>query len=171
MNLFETERLAVRELTLDDAPFILRLVNDPAWLEFIGDRGVRTVAAARDYLEARILRMYREHGFGLWLVSTKADGVPIGICGLLKRPTLDDVDLGYALMPEFRGHGYAQEAARGTLVHGEHTRGLKRIIALTAPKNARSITLLERLGFRYERTVPFPTAEDLSAQFAWTAPA
>ena len=171
MNLFETERLIVRELTPDDAPFILRLVNDPAWLEFIGDRGVRTVEAAREYLEARIIRMYRERGLGLWLVAAKSDGAALGICGLLKRPTLDDIDLGYAFLPEFRGRGYAQEAAVATLAHGQSAHGLTRIIALTAPKNARSIALLERLGFRFECTIPFPTAEDTSSLFAWTAPA
>ncbi len=167
---FETERLVVRELTPDDAPFILRLVNDPAWLEFIGDRGVRTVEAARDYLEARIIKMYREHGLGLWLVAAKSDGAALGLCGLLKRPTLDDIDLGYAFLPEFRGRGYAQEAAIATLAHGQRAHGLKRIVALTAPQNARSLALLERLGFRFERTIPFPSANDVSHLLAWSAP-
>lgn len=169
MIVLETERLVLRELTLDDAAFIVRLLNDPAWIEFIGDRGVRTVEAARDYLDARIMKMYREHGFGLWLVATKTDGAATGICGLLKRPTLDDIDLGYAFLPEARGRGYAQEAAAATLAHGQRALGLRRIVALTAPANVRSITLLERLGFQFERTIPFPTAADVSHLFAWSA--
>ena len=167
MSVLETERLRLRELTLDDAPFILRLLNDPAWLEFIGDRGVRTVEAARDYLSAGPLKMYREHGFGLWLVETKSDAAAAGICGLLKRDALGDVDLGYAFLPEFRGRGYAHEAAAATLQHGRRVHGLRRIIALTAPGNARSIQILAKLGLRYERTLTLPPAARESQLFAW----
>jgi RimJ/RimL family protein N-acetyltransferase len=163
----ETERLRLREVTLDDAPFIVRLLNDAAWLEFIGDRGVRTPEDARAYLTNGPIKMQREHGFALWVVETKSDGAPIGVCGLLKRPTLEDVDLGYAFLPEARGRGYAVEAGAATLAHGRSAHGLRRIIALTAPKNARSIHVLGKLGFRFERTIPFPTANDESHLFAW----
>ena len=165
--IFATERLALRELTLDDAAFILRLVNDPAWLEFIGDRGVRTLDDARNYLENGPIKMYRERGFGLWLVVTKAAQEPAGICGLIKRANLDDVDIGYAFLPEFRGSGYALEAAKATLAHGQITIGLRRIVALTKPGNIRSSHLLAKLGLRFERTLPFPTAADDSHLFAW----
>jgi RimJ/RimL family protein N-acetyltransferase len=167
----ETERLVLRELTLDDAPFILRLLNDPAWLEFIGDRGVRTVEAAREYLETRILKMYCDHGLGLWLVETKDEKTPAGICGLLKRDTLIDVDLGYAFLPEFRARGFAYEAGLASLVYGRTQLGVHRIVALTAPKNLRSIALLEKLGLRFEHTIAFPSTSDTSCLYAWETPA
>ncbi len=170
MTILETERLRLREVTPDDAAFIVRLLNDPAWLEFIGDRGVRTEDHARAYLANGPIKMQREHGFALWVVEEKSDGTPTGVCGLLKRPTLDDVDLGYAFLPEFRGRGIAREAAAAVLAHGARVHGLRRIIALTAPKNARSIHVLETLGFRFERTIPFPTAADESHLFGWAAP-
>ena len=153
MSHLETERLALRELTLDDAPFILRLLNDPAWLQFIGDRNVHTLDAARSYLTSGPLAMYRERGFGLWLVELKPDATPVGICGLLKRETLPDVDLGFAFLPEFRGRGYGYEAAAATLAHGRNAIGLNRIVAVTASDNTRSIALLEKLGLRFEKTV------------------
>jgi RimJ/RimL family protein N-acetyltransferase len=167
VSVLETARLRVRELTLDDDAFILRLLNDPAWLACIGDRGVRTLEAARDYLSNGPLKMYREHGFGLWLVETKTARVPAGICGLIKRPALDDVDLGYAFLPEFRGQGYAFEAGAAVLAHGRNAVALRRIVAICKPTNARSIALLTRLGFRFERTIAFPSGADASSLFAF----
>ena len=171
MKPLETARLRLRELTLDDAPFALRLLNDPAWLQCIGDRGVRTLDDAREYLANGPIKMYREHGFGLWLVEAQAGGVPAGICGLIKRPLLDDVDLGYAFLPEFRGRGYASESATAALAHGRDALGLRRIVAICKPANAPSIALLTRLGFRLERTIAFPSAQDESRLFAWGEPA
>jgi RimJ/RimL family protein N-acetyltransferase len=171
VTILETERLRLREVTFADAAFIVRLLNDPAWLEFIGDRGVRTEEDARTYLTNGPLKMQREHGFALWVVEGKADGAATGVCGLLQRPALDDVDLGYAFLPEFRGRGLAREAAAAVLAHGARVHGLRRIIALTAPNNASSIRVLEALGFTFERTIPFPTAADMSHVFAWAAPA
>lgn len=171
MTVLETERLRLRVVSLDDAPFIVRLLNDAAWLTFIGDRGVRTPEDARTYLTNGPLKMQREHGFALWTVETKSDGAPIGVCGLLKRPTLDDVDLGYGYLPEARGKGYAVEAGAATIAHGHRVHGLHRIIGLTAPKNLGSIRVLEKLDFKFERTIPFPTANDVSHLFAWSTPA
>jgi [ribosomal protein S5]-alanine N-acetyltransferase len=166
----ETERLRLRELTTDDAAFILRLVNDPAWIEFIGDRGIRSLDGARDYLESGPLRMYREHGFGLWLVERKTDGAALGICGLLKRETLADVDLGFAFQPEARGHGYAHEAAQASLDYAVRRVGLRRVVALTAPVNPRSIRLLEKLGFQFESMVQLTAHGGESRLFGWQAP-
>ncbi|MDB6114780.1 MAG: GCN5-related N-acetyltransferase [Lacunisphaera sp.] len=149
----ETPRLALRQLTLADAAFVLELVNDPSWLRYIGDRGIRTLDAARDYIRHGPMVSHAQHGFGLDLVARKTDGVPIGICGLLKRDALEDVDLGFALLPQFGGQGYAQEAAAATLGHGRSVLGLKRIVAITDPANAASIRLLEKLGFRFERLI------------------
>lgn len=150
MSIFETERLTLRELTPDDAVFIFALVNDPDWLRFIGDRNVRSLADASAYIEKGPMDMYARVGFGLWLTALK-DGTPIGICGLLKRDTLEDVDLGFAFLPAFRARGYAHEAAAATMTYGRYELGLRRIIATTALDNDASGRLLEKLGFRFER--------------------
>ncbi len=148
----ETERLRLRRLSAADAGFVFRLVNDPDWLRYIGDRGVRTVEDAERYIANGPVAMYAQHGFGLLAVETREDPMPIGICGLLKRETLPDVDIGFAFLPEFRGRGYALEAARATLAWARFGLELARVIAITAPDNVRSRTLLEKIGLRYERT-------------------
>jgi RimJ/RimL family protein N-acetyltransferase len=153
MRVLETGRLVLRQIEAADAAFVLELLNDPSWLRFIGDKGVRTPEDARAYIASGPQKMYREHGFGLWLVESKADATPLGMCGLIKRPTLDDVDLGFAFLPRHCGHGYAHEAAAATLVHARTTVGLKRLVALTALDNTRSIRLLEKLGLKFERIV------------------
>lgn len=147
----ETDRLVLRRQTADDAPFIFRLMNDPDWLCHIGDRGVRTVADARAYILDGAVAMYEQHGIGLYLVETKAGRVPVGICGLLRRPTFEDVDLGFALAAAHRGRGYAREAAAATVVYGREVLGLDRIAAIVSPDNTASIRLLEGLGFVFDR--------------------
>lgn len=159
MKRIETERLILRQFTTDDAAFVLELVNDPAWLQHIGDRGVRTLADARAYLSKGSLASYAQNGFGLNLVELKSTGEPIGECGLIKRETLTDVDLGFAFLPQFRGMGYAEEAARATLKNARQILGLDRIVAIVSPENARSIVLLRKLGFRYEKSLHL-TPED-----------
>src|SRR5688572_11486644 len=114
MIVFETERLRVRHLSALDASFILRLVNEPGWLQFIGDRGVRTVDDAARYIERGPVEMQRKHGFSLFAVELRETARPIGICGLLKRDALEDVDLGFAFLADFQGLGYAFEAATAT---------------------------------------------------------
>jgi RimJ/RimL family protein N-acetyltransferase len=158
--LFETQRLILRYLTLDDAAFVLALVNDPAWLQYIGDRGVRTLDDAREYLRKGPIEMYARLGFGLFCVEEKSSGTPIGICGLIKRDTLADVDLGFAFLPAFRGGGYAFEAAAATLAWARDTLGMRRVVAIVSPGNARSIALLEKLGFRFEQTLRLPPKDD-----------
>lgn len=153
MTVLETDRLTIRRLTLDDAEFMLTLLNQPSYHQFIGDRGVRTVAAAREYLEAGPLASYAQHGYGLCLTLRKADGVPIGLCGLLRRETLDAPDIGYAFLPAYWSQGYAYEAAAATLDYGQRKLGLARIVAIVSPENYRSIKLLEKLGLGFERLV------------------
>ena len=165
MDVLETERLVLRHQTEDDAPFILDLMNDPDWLRHIGDRGVRTVAQARAYILDGAVAMYEAHGIGLYLVETRADRVPVGICGLLRRPSFADVDLGFALAAAPRGHGYAREAAAATVTYGRDVLGLKRIAAIVSPGNVASIRLLESLEFRFERTVE-PADGDVVQLFA-----
>jgi RimJ/RimL family protein N-acetyltransferase len=149
----ESDRLALRRLSVRDAPFILQLLNDPDWLRFIGDRGVRTLEDARNYILTGPLESYARHGFGLFLAELKADGTPIGLCGLLKRDVLEDVDVGYAFLPRFRGSGYAYEAAAATLRFAKDRIGLGRVAAITNPDNQRSIRVLEKLGMAFERMV------------------
>jgi RimJ/RimL family protein N-acetyltransferase len=156
LPVLETPRLVFRRLDDDDAPFIVALLNDPDWLRFIGDRGVRTPDDARAYLLRGPLAAYARVGFGLWRVERKADGVPMGICGLVDRDGLDDVDVGFAFLPAFRGHGYAFEAASATLVHARDVLGLPRVVAIVSPDNARSVALLEKLGLHFERMTTLP---------------
>lgn len=148
-----TERLVLRRFTVADAPFILVLLNDPAWLEFIGDKGVRTLDDARNYLRSGPIAMYEREGFGLFLVERKRDRIPIGMCGLIRRPSLTDVDIGFALLPDHRGQGYAHEAAAAVMAYGHAAIGLGRIVAITSPANARSAALLEKMGMTMEKTV------------------
>ena len=146
-----TARLTLREIDAGDAPFILTLVNDAAWLRFIGDKNVRTDDDARRYIEAGPAAMYAQRGFGLWLAERSEDGMPIGMCGLIKRDALPDIDLGFAFLPAYRGNGYAFEAAQAAIDFAWERLGLARIVAITAPDNGDSVRLLERLGFRFER--------------------
>jgi RimJ/RimL family protein N-acetyltransferase len=155
-EILATERLRLRRLILDDAPFILRLVNEPSWLEFIGDKGVRNEDDARAYLAQGPLDMYARLGFGLYLVELKNGGTPIGICGLIKREALADVDIGFAYLPEFQRRGYALEAARAVLTHARNDYALKRIVAITSPRNRSSIRLLAKLGMTLEQELDLP---------------
>jgi RimJ/RimL family protein N-acetyltransferase len=149
-----TARLVLSEFTPDDAPFVVRLLNDPDWIRYIGDRGVRTDDEARAYLERGPLALYARHGFGLWRVARRVDGQPIGMCGLIKRETLLDVDLGFALLPAFRGQGYAEEAAAATMQLASQRFGLARVVAIASPDNARSRRLLEKLGMTCQGPTP-----------------
>ena len=152
----ETRRLSVRRLTLDDAPFIWELLNDADFVRFVGDRGVRTVDDARDYLTKGPLEMYERLGFGLWCVELRTTQTPIGICGLLKREWLDDVDLGFAFLPDFRGEGYAFEAASAVIGHGFDHLALPRMAAIVSPGNVKSDKLLARLGMQFRSMVRAP---------------
>jgi RimJ/RimL family protein N-acetyltransferase len=151
--ILETDRLQLRMLTLDDAEFVLRLLNEPSFIQNIGDRQVRTVDQARNYILKGPIASYERFGFGLWLVENKSAAVPIGICGLLKRDVLEDVDIGYALLPEFCSQGYALESASAVMSYAGTVLGLNRVVAVTNPDNQPSIRLLEKMGFEFERMV------------------
>lgn len=148
MEIATTARLRLRTITLEDAPFYLELVSDPAFIANIGDRGIRSIAAARHALVTGPLAMQEAHGHAIWLVELRDSGRPIGMSGLIKRDTLDDVDLGYAFLPEWRGCGYAFEAGAAVLAYAP-TLGLQRVVAITSPDNAASNGLLRKLGFRF----------------------
>lgn len=151
--MIETARLSIRRMTPADAAFILALVNDADFLRHIGDRGVRSHDDARRYIETGPLASYDRYGFGLWLVELRADRTPIGMCGLLKRDTLADVDIGFAFLPAFRSRGYAREAARAVLEYGRRVLAIPRIVAIVSPDNTSSIRLLGKLGLVFERRV------------------
>ncbi|WP_420629743.1 GNAT family N-acetyltransferase [Candidatus Leptofilum sp.] len=149
--LIETKRLQLCHFCLDDAPFVLKLVNEPGWIRFIGDRGIRTVAQAEAYLRDGPMASYAANGFGLYLVRRTADNVRLGMCGLVKRPSLPNVDIGFAFLDQHTGQGYALEAAMAVLNHA-HT-DLKPVVAITAPDNVRSIKLLRKLGLQFKEFV------------------
>lgn len=151
-----TARTRLRELVPSDAPFLRELLNEPAFLQYIGDRGVRTDAEAEAFSESRYRASYREHGYGLWLVERLADGARMGICGFVRRDALPHADIGFAFLRAYEGQGYAHEAAAATLAHGASTLGLQHVLAIVHPGNARSIALLTRLGFRPSPTVRMP---------------
>ncbi|MEP7129448.1 MAG: GNAT family N-acetyltransferase [Chitinophagales bacterium] len=155
MNLIVTERLILSHLALDDAPFIFELLNTPEWIQFIGDRGIKTLDDAKLYIASGPIKSYDQNGFGLFLVKLKTDDTPIGICGLIKRPSLEDVDIGFAFLSAYTGQGYATEAAAATLEYGKVNIGLKRIVAITNDDNVHSIRLLEKIGLRFERKIKF----------------
>jgi len=152
----ETSRLTLSHLTIDDAAFVLALLNSPGWLRFVGDRNVKSIEEAERYLENRLLKGYRDFGFGHYRVALKNDNTPIGICGLVKREALEDVDIGFAFLPEYEGRGYAFEASLAVMEYAKTTLGLKRLVAITVAYNDRSIRLLERLGLEREKTFRMP---------------
>ncbi len=163
--LLETGRLRLRRLAEADAPFILRLLNEPSFLENIGDKQVRTLEQAKAYLEGGPLKSYAVHGHGLNRVELKDGGEPIGICGLIKRDQFVDVDLGYALLPEFGGKGYITEAAAAVLDQGRRDLGFTRFIAIVSPANARSIRVLDKLGFTAAGDVVLESSGETVALF------
>lgn len=155
-HILETERLLIREFTLEDAAFILELLNEPAFIQYIADKGVRDLAGAGRYLRNGPFVSYAKNGFGLWMVALKDGGDPIGMCGPIRRDVLPHPDLGFALLARHTGKGYAFEATSAVLAHARHAHKLDPILAITAPENSASIKLLGKLGFRYDRTLDLP---------------
>ena len=151
MIILETDRLILREFNTDDATFILILLNNPTWLQFIGDRNVKTLEDAQNYLLNGPIKSYRENGFGLSMVEIKNGNIPIGMCGLIKREALEHVDIGFALLPEYAGVGYAYEIASATMAYAKKSLRLDHIVAITSPANTRSISLLSKIGLYFEK--------------------
>lgn len=150
MLIGESERLRLRDVRIDDADFLCRILNQPSWLAFIGDRGVRNRDDAAAYIEAKVLAHHREHGFGMNVIERREDDTPVGLCGLVQRDFLPCPDIGYALLEDHWGHGYAREAAALVLDDAMQRLGLPRLLAITLPENQRSSHLLRTLGFRLE---------------------
>jgi [ribosomal protein S5]-alanine N-acetyltransferase len=152
-SVLDTPRLSLRHLTADDSAFLLELMNEPPYIENIGDRGVRTIADATRYIEEKYTTSYGRHGFGLYLVELVETSAPMGICGLVKRELLDHPDLGFAYLRRFWSNGYASEAASATLKYARESLMLPYIYGVVSPKNTRSIRLLENVGLRYLRSL------------------
>ena len=156
MKIIETERLLLREFTEGDAEFIFELVNEPGWIQNIGDRGVRTLEDARRFISDKLAASYAKFGFGLYLVELKETGASAGMCGLVKRDSLEDVDIGFAFLEKFWSKGYAFESASAVMDYAQNTLGLKRLAAIVSPDNRGSIKVLEKLGMHFERMIKMP---------------
>ncbi len=160
-HVLETARLELREVALGDAAFCLRLLNEPSWLENIGDRGVRSTADAESYIRSHIWAHYQAHGYGLYALQLKSIPLPIGLCGLLKRDFLAAPDLGFALLPDFVGFGYAAEAARAVMAYAQGKLGIGRLYAIVTRGNQRSVRLLGQLGFGHQGPCRTPSGEEV----------
>lgn len=163
-----TERLQMRPFDAGDEPFILALLNDPGWIRYIGDRNIRTLGDAGGYIE-RIRKSQDKFGFSLLRVALKADDTPIGMCGLIKRDNFEDVDIGFAFMPTYRGQGYARESAEAVRDYAMEALGMDRLVAFTDPENKSSCRLLEQIGFAYEGLIPWGTEGQLSTLYGYPA--
>jgi RimJ/RimL family protein N-acetyltransferase len=161
-----TPRLHLRRMNQDDAEFIIELLNDAAFLRYIGDKGVRTVEDARKYVLTGPIASYQQFGFGLYLVESRDSGERLGMCGLLKRDTLEDVDIGFAFLPQHRSKGFAVEAAAAVMRHARASLGLGRIVAITSQDNEGSAKVLKKIGFKYERLIQLPHDESELKLFA-----
>ena len=157
--LLDTARLELRWLTQDDAPMMLTVWNDPAFIRYVGDRGVRTVDQARAALDAGVLKLYADYGYGPFRVRRREDGADLGICGLFRRDGLDEPDIGFAILPDYCGQGFAFEAAVAVLDHARDVLKLPCVTAIVSPQNERSIGLLEKLGLRFEGPIRMPNED------------
>ncbi len=164
-TILETERVRLREFILSDADFILQLVNTASWLEFIGDKNIHTLEAAQKYIQTSLQKSYKKNGYGLWLMQLKETSKPIGMCGLVNRDSLEDIDIGFALLPKYERNGFTFEAAKATLHYAKNTLGIDKVVAITDAKNVASIGLLNKLGLQFEKEVHL-SADDVVLLFS-----
>jgi RimJ/RimL family protein N-acetyltransferase len=164
-EVLRTERLVLRHATQDDAAFVLELLNSRGFIEGIADRGVRTLEQAAGYIEGRVVGSYREHGFGMWVVTPKDEAEPVGLAGLVKRDVLEHADVGYAFLERAWGRGYAQEAAAGVLRHAREVLGIQTVVGITSPGNRASQRVLEKVGLKFTGMIDLPGWDELSAYF------
>jgi ribosomal-protein-alanine N-acetyltransferase len=160
-QIVETERLVIREVEEGDAAFMNTLLNSPGFLKYIGDRGVRSDEEARAFISERYRKSYSDNGYGLYTVLLKEACTPVGICGFVRRDTLPGPDLGFAFLPEFEGKGFGTESSKALLTYGREQLGFDRVLAITTLDNSPSIKLLQKLGFKFEKTIDSPDGESL----------
>ena len=168
MHVLDTERLRLRRIEISDAALILELTQDPDWIRFVGDPGLKIIADGEEFIRSRFHTAYEKTGIGLWMVEEKSTSTLLGICGLIDRESLDDVDLGFGFLKQHRRCGFAFEACLGCLEYAESVLGLKRVVAITNQENEASGQLLEKLGFAFEKLIPFEKEEVLLRLFART---
>ncbi|MGA8258821.1 MAG: GNAT family N-acetyltransferase [Arenicellales bacterium] len=166
MIIATTGRLVLREAVPGDAAFMLELMNEPPWRAFIARHSITTISRAAKYMEDKMMSAYARHGFGLWVVEILSSSMTAGICGLVKRGTLEHADLGFAFLGEFWGQGYALEACRAVLEYAARRLEMAKVLAITDPGNRRSIHVLDKLGFRYESTFSHPGANEILSLYA-----
>jgi len=155
-----TPRLRLRWMSEEDAGLALAVWNDPDFMHHVGDRGIRTLEEARNAMRGGMLKHYAQFGYGPYLLELREGGPPMGLCGLFKRENLQDPDIGYALLPGFRGQGYMFEAAQGVLVHARDDMGLPRLKAIVSLANTASVRLLEKLGMRAQGELRMPGEDE-----------
>jgi len=160
MKILQTKRLSLEEATIADAPFILKLLNSPGWLQFIGDTEIRTLEAAQKYIEYKLIKSYKENGFGMFKMVRQSDQAILGMCGLLNRTTLSDIDIGFAILAQYGRKGYTYEAASAILDYAQFNLKLKKVIGLTSMKNIKSQNLLLKLGLKKEGIVKWADTDE-----------
>jgi RimJ/RimL family protein N-acetyltransferase len=162
VKILETERTILREINAADAGFILDLLNQPSFIKYIGDRGVRTTEQSREFIESRFIESYKKFGYGLWAVELKDNHAPIGICGFVRRDSLPDADIGFAFLPQFERKGYAFETVAASMNYGRDVLHLKRVLAITSLDNESSIKLLGKINFKFDGLIKLaPETEEL----------
>lgn len=162
-----SSRLTFRQAVLADAPFFLQMLNEPDYHRFIGDKGVSDIATAERHIAEKIIASYQAHGYGLWIVETKLDGLPIGTCGLVNRPDFEHPDLGYSFLNDFHGKGYATEAARAVVEFSKRALNIDHLLGIVVPENIRSVRILQKCGFSRAKEMPFPTTGEMIDLYTW----
>jgi RimJ/RimL family protein N-acetyltransferase len=161
VQILETNRLILREVTLDDGQFIFDLLNTPKFKKYIGDRGVNSLEESREFIDTKYRQSYIDHGYGLYAIETKDDGKSVGVCGFVRRDTLPGPDIGFAFLPEFEGKGYGFESAKAVMDFGRDTLGFTNLFAITSQDNEVSGKLLAKLGFTFGELISMPNGETL----------
>lgn len=159
--MLKSDRLNLREATKSDSDFILELINQPAWKKYISKHSIKTQEQACTYIEEKLIVMYREHGFGMWVVESTNETSPVGLCGLLKRDSLKFIDLGFGFLPKYWGKGFATEASALCLHYAFERLNTPKVLAITVPCNDRSIRLLENLRFSYKEEYFHPGSSEV----------
>lgn len=167
MLILETERLILREITPDDAEFVLDLLNQPSFIKYIGDRGVRSLEQASEFIESRYIKSYVDNGYGLYAVELKADNTPIGMCGFVRRDSLPGPDIGFAFLPQYERKGYGFESAAAVMDYGQDVLGFKQVLAITSQENDASGRLLEKIGLRFDRLIELPPDSEVLKLFVY----
>lgn len=163
--MLQTKHFNLREASESDADFILKLINQPAWKQYISNHSIETLSQARKYISSKLTPMYDELGLGLWIVESIHDKLPVGLCGLIKRESLKHIDLGFGFLPQYWGKGFAYETSIQCLRHAFENLNRPTVYAITVPSNKRSVKLLERLGFHYKENYSHPNSSEVLSLF------